>query len=210
MSYEEKLERQGKLVAFEGIDRAGKTSIVNTLSKTLVDTKLPVVFCGERRSPIGPLLERESLKTLSPLIKTYFFAADRAWVYERECVPGLIRGALVLWDRYVDSALVYRSVELERHPSNISLDFVKSINLPFRRPDLTFFIDVSVETSWKRALQIGNFELYDKAFLEEVRKRYTELAIAEDYVSINGEHPLSEITTEVSTRIREEFPDLFL
>jgi thymidylate kinase len=84
----------GKLIAFEGIDRAGKSSLVARLPDMLADCTVPVVICGELRSPIACMLRRMLRTGGSAFLKTFFFASDRAWTYEKRCLPALNRGEL--------------------------------------------------------------------------------------------------------------------
>jgi len=175
----------------------------------LRDCNVPLVICGELRSPFAHLLRDMLRKGSSAFLKTYLFAADRAWSYEAECVPALIRGELVLWDRYVDSAIVYRAVELTRSASLIDLDFVRDINRPFARPDLTIYLDISVHTSLERARAMGSSEPYNREFLEEVRIQYLNIARERGYSIIDGQRPVDIVAAEVSQVIRQRFGELF-
>lgn len=202
---------KGKLIAFEGIDRAGKSSIIKRLPDLLDGCNVPIAICGEFQSPFAPIMRDLLHGGSSPFLKTFLFAADRAWTYERDCLPALKRGELVLWDRYVDSAIVYRSVEFSRSPSDIDidLDFVKDINRLFVRPDLTICIDITAETSQERARLAGTGEPYSPEFLENVRTEYLRVASTEEYVIINGERPLDAVVSEVGQVIRQRFEELF-
>lgn len=199
----------GKLVAFEGIDNAGKSSVLRVLTTLLSDCRVPVVDCGEQLSPIAPLLRGRAIQDLSPFLKTYFFAADRAWTYERECLPALRGGALVLWDRYVDSAIAYRTVEFERVPTLVDLAFVLQINQPFRPADFTFYVDVSVKTSVARSERDGGPEPYDPDFLGAVRQKYLEMSAERGYRVVDGEVPIDLVATEVASVLRRQFPEMF-
>jgi dTMP kinase len=199
----------GKLVAFEGIDRAGKSSVVQLLPNLLKASKVPIVTCGEKLSPVKSLLNGNALREMSPLIKTYLFATDRAWTYESICLPALRRGELVLWDRYVDSAIVYRAVEITRRPSDIDLDFVEKINRPFLRPHLTIYIDITPETSVARAHRESAQEPYDADFLAAARSQYLERAKSENYKIVDGERPIDVVAEDVASSIGIQFKEMF-
>ncbi len=206
------VHRRGKLVAFEGIDRAGKSSIVKLLPEYLADCIVPIRVCGELQSPLAPIIRDLLASGGSPLLKTFLFAADRAWTYEQVCLPALNRGELILWDRYVDSAIVYRAVELSIQPSEIiDLDFVRDINRIFAAADLTIYIDVSVETSHKRAKSARVHEPYVSSFLRLVRAEYLKYASdpANRYVIIDGERPLEDVVEETAKVIRTRFKEMF-
>ena len=203
------MKYNGKLIAFEGIDRAGKSSVVRLLADMLKTSKVPIAICGELHSPYASLIRDMLHKGSSPFLKTYLFASDRAWEYENNCLPALMRGEIVLWDRYVDSAIVYRTVEFQQRSSIIDVEFVKLINSPFVLPNLSIYIDVSADTSLQRSKILGKEEPYDSAFLEKVRDCYLELAPTKNYRVINGEQPLEIVAKSVSNVIQEYFKEFF-
>ena len=198
---------EGRLIAFEGIDSAGKSSVINRLPSLLRDCKMPVEVLGEKMSPLMELVTNDKLRDLTPFRKTYLFAADRAWTYDTRCRPLLKAGALVLWDRYTDSAIAYRGVDLG--PSDgIGLDFVRQINAPFVRPNLTFFLDVSVNSSVRRSRQ-RDPSPYEADFLEKVRANYLEIAAAKDYVTIDAELDVDVVSEKVAGIIKDRFKEMF-
>jgi len=201
--------QSGKLVAFEGIDNAGKSTILSVLRSHLNDCRVRIVTCEERQSPIACLLNDNAIRDLSPAIKTYLFAADRAWTYERFCLPALQKGNLVLWDRYVDSAVAYRSVEFRKRPSFIDLPFVHRINQPFRAADLTFYVDIPVETSVARARKDGASEPYRPDFLKQVRLKYLELSAKKGYIIINGKAPARSSAKKIAKQLHARLPEMF-
>jgi dTMP kinase len=200
---------KGKLITFEGIDGAGKTSIVRNLPAHLTACQAPIITCGERRSPFSELLRNSELKGMTALLKIYLFAADRAWTYEKECLPALKSGALVLWDRYVDSALAYRAVELSLKPETLSPNLVKQINRPFRTADVTFFVDIRIAISDRRTRRKSGTSPYTTEFLRRVRIEYERLARHKRYIIIDGELPLESVTETVARHIRGRFKELF-
>jgi dTMP kinase len=199
---------RGRLVAIEGIDRAGKSSLLHRMPSALPDCRVPLELCSEFQSPLRDVF-RDALGALSPFQKTYLFAADRAWTYEGTCLPALEEGRLVLWDRYVASALAYRSVELGREETQLQLDDVRAINRPFRGPDLTLLIEISVETSVARAAAAGRPEPYSAAFLHDVSEAYRTMAVAEGWAILDGEAGEEMTATAAATAIRGAFPELF-
>lgn len=199
----------GKLVTVEGIDRAGKSSIIHSVPSLLQDCTVPVTVCSELQSPIAPLIHEMLRRGCSAFLKTFLFATDRAWIYEVESLPALERGDLILWDRYVDTAIVYRSVELSRSASLIDMEFVSEINSPFPLPDLTILIDISADTSADRARLAGSKETYSQEFLELARAEYLKLAAQNRYCIINGERSFDDVTSDVAQAIKTQFKELF-
>ena len=175
----------------------------------LGDCMVKVVTCGERQSPLGNLLTSKELAKLSPFLKTFLFAADRAWVFERVCQPELRFGALVIWDRYVASAIAYRSADFSDGTDLIDIEFVEQINSPFPIPDLTILVDISKRTSSDRARHAGQDESYSMMHLERVREAYLTLARRWPTVTVNGEQSPDGVAADIGGAIRERFPELF-
>jgi dTMP kinase len=199
----------GKLITFEGIDGAGKTSVVRQLPCLLARRRVPVLVCGERGSPFSKLLMNQKLRSMSSFLKTYLFAADRAWTYEKIGLPALRSGSLVLWDRYVDSALAYRAAEFSLREESVDIRFVRHINSPFRPPDLTFYICITPQTSIRRTNRDEGQGRNRIAFLKKVERQYARLARQRRYVMIDGERALKVVTHEIVLEIKARFPDFF-
>lgn len=199
----------GCLIALEGIDRAGKSSVARRVPALLGGCRRPVVSCAERQSPIGEYLEPGALRDLTPFLKAYLFAADRAFIFERRCLPALKGGSLVVWDRYVASALAYRAVDLVHGHELFDMKFVQSINQPFPEPDLTVLIDVSPECSEERATHEGRVEPYPGDYLRRVRQAYAELLRRLPSVAVNGEQDPDEVARQVAKSIKGRFPEFF-
>lgn len=202
---------KGMLIAFEGIDCAGKTSIIQQLASRLSnDYDFDIIRTGEMMSEIKPFLRPENIKKYSPLVKTLLFAADRAFSYEALFSRPLGNHTIILWDRYVDSATIYRKVELSRKKANITEKYVAEVNQPFRKADITFFIDISVDTSISRAKESNRIEPYDAPFLAQVRKEYLDLSKQNGYIIINGEQSIDAIVLEIISLLALRLPNVLI
>src|SRR4030095_556719 len=102
----------GRLIAFEGVEGAGKSTQLELLRAALEDRSREVVVT---REPGGtPTGERGRALLLDPEVELHpraealLFAAARAELVERVIRPALERGAVVLCDRYLDSSLAYQ------------------------------------------------------------------------------------------------------
>ncbi len=185
------------LVAFEGIDGAGKTTILELLKKRKKASQYE--FCEEFSSALGRDLHQILENKGSDLIRTYFFAADRAWTYDNRTLPALKKHKIVIWDRYVDSALAYRYAE-ENPEGIIDYDFVHKINIPFKKPDLTFYFYIDEQTSWNRTMAQNRKNPYTVGFLNRVNEFY-EHKVQEDstYVEIDASQPLEQVYEAVNS-----------
>jgi len=80
----------GLLVAFEGIDNAGKTTQVQSVTGRLVSQGKEVQISREMRTGIGQCFRTEfEAGRLSPRVKALLFAADRYYRLETEIIQHL-------------------------------------------------------------------------------------------------------------------------
>jgi dTMP kinase len=201
----------GFFIAFEGIDGAGKSSLIKMLHEKMSQHQIATNVTAEpTKNYLGKHI-REILsgdregdeKTIAAL-----FLADRV---DHLTNPGygmlaqLGKGETVISDRYYLSSYAY-------HVPHVTLDWVieaNSICAALRRPDLTFFIDISVEESLRRLNasreKLDKFE--NERRITEVRQNYyaaiEKVKADENIVIIDGERASSEVFEEVWHAVSE-------
>ena len=169
----------GRLVTFEGLDGAGKTTQVRAVAEALDDLGIDVEIT---REPGGTRLGerlRELLlgdEPLVPDVELLLLFAARADHIETRIRPALRRGAWVLCDRFTDASYAYqgggRGISTER------ISVLESWVQGDLRPDLTVFLDLPVETSLARISgglfreTRDRFEREHLEFFERVRQIY--------------------------------------
>ncbi len=96
----------GRLFVVEGIDGSGKSTQLTLLAQWLRGEGYPVVFSEWNSSPIVKDTTRRGKrgKVLTPLTFSLIHATDFSDRIEREIVPSLKAGGIVLADRYVYTA----------------------------------------------------------------------------------------------------------
>ncbi len=96
----------GRLFIAEGIDGSGKSTQLTLLAQWLRSEGYPVVFSEWNSSPIvrSTTKRGKRKKLLSPLTFSLIHATDFSDRVEREIIPSLKAGAIVLADRYVYTA----------------------------------------------------------------------------------------------------------
>jgi dTMP kinase len=189
------------LIALEGLDNSGKTTVLNELKRKLSSDDF--TFCGEFLSPIAA--ETKSLLTnnSSYFLKTFFFASDRAWTYKNIAIPAFENYKIVIWDRYVDSALAYRRAEISEE-NIIDYTFVEKINAPFKKADATLYFNIPVSLSLERAQLSSEKEPYSGEVLRRVKKFYDEkLKVDNSYHCIDARKPLCNVIESTLSIINE-------
>ena len=138
----------GKLFVVEGIDGSGKSTQLDLLRKWLVGEGYCVAFSEWNSSPIvGDATRRGKKKhLLTPLSFSLIHAADFADRMERQMLPALKAGAVVLADRYIYTAFA-RDVARGLNPA-----WVKRLYAFAVRPTVAFYFQVPLKESLKRIM----------------------------------------------------------
>jgi len=185
----------GVLIALEGLDNAGKTTMLRSI-KAAFKSSESVVVTRELTTWLGRVI-KPRIRRLSSHDKVLLFAADRQLRMEGKIAPALARGALCVADRWVTSALAYRCAE------NAALEeYVRRVNAIFPVPSLTILISISAQESIRRGLRLKKNN-YPVEFLAEVEKQYRRLAEGGEAVTINGMVESRTVRAEVEDLIRE-------
>lgn len=166
------------LVTFEGIDGAGKTTLMKQVSALLKSNGNFGVF--EFREPGGTILGeeiRKLLKTYSMQPSTAFLLFSAARKENTELVKSFIsisneidEQTIFLFDRYVDSSYAYQCVY------GVPLHLIAAVSEEVAlKPDLSFFLDIDVETAIQRLKAQGDKEDNQNVeFLSAVDSIYRE------------------------------------
>lgn len=96
----------GKLFIVEGIDGSGKSTQLDILHKYLLGEGYVVAFTEWNSSPVVRTTTKKGKKShlLTPMSFSLIHAADLADRMERQIIPALKAGAIVLADRYIYTA----------------------------------------------------------------------------------------------------------
>ncbi len=138
----------GRLFIVEGIDGSGKSTQLTLLAEWLRGEGYPVVFSEWNSSPIVRATTRRGKKSklLTPLTFSLIHATDFSDRVEREIVPSLKAGGIVLADRYVYTAFARDVVR------GVNPRWVRSLYRFAPVPAMAFYFRVPLETALKRIL----------------------------------------------------------
>src|SRR3954469_10729772 len=138
----------GRLIAVEGLDGSGKSTQIYLLKRWLEQQGLKVFFSEWNSSELVKSATSKGKKRelLTPTTFSLIHATDFADRYERQLVPLLRAGYLVLCDRYVFTAFARDTVR------GCPPEWVRGIYDFASMPDLTFFFKANLEVSLQRIL----------------------------------------------------------
>ena len=172
---------KNKFISFEGIDGSGKSTQIELLKQKLL-------LIGEKysiyREPGGTAISeqiREILldkknSDLSDNCESFLFFASRNQLLLKKIIPDLDKGLFVICDRFNDSTIAYQGYGKEGDVDN--LNKISNFAIKGRQPDITFYLDIDVNTSMKRRKKLIDDRIEQKGavYLEKVRNGFLELA----------------------------------
>lgn len=174
-----------KIISFEGIEGAGKTTQINLLKDYLDSNNITCTLLREPGStPGGEMIRKVLLSneiTLSSMTELLLMFSARA-----EMVNNLIKKSdseFIVLDRYFHASLAYQG-----YGRGISLDkiynLIKITECP--EPNLTIVLDIEPSKGFerKRHDEKDRIENSGNNFFTKVRNGYVALADRYDYVKI--------------------------
>ena len=171
------------LITVEGLDGAGKTTLVAGLAAALEQRGQPVLVLREPggvevSERIRELLKDPSLE-IDPRTEALLYAAARAQLVAEQLRPLLEGGTTVLLDRFVDSSLAYQGAGRE-----LGVEAIRALNAfgtGGLTPDRTLLLRIDPEAGLGRIAdrEADRLEQEDTAFFSRVAAEYDTLADAE-------------------------------
>ena len=178
------------LITVEGLDGAGKTTLVTGLARALPVTVLREPGGVEVSERIRALVADPALD-VDPRAEALLFAAARAQLVAARLRPLLDAGRWVLLDRFVDSSLAYQG-----GGRGLGIEAVRSLNRFATQglvPDVTFLLRISPARGLARisGRAPDRLEGSGEAFFAAVAAAYDELAAAEPgrFVVLDARQP---------------------
>ncbi|MBM0226333.1 dTMP kinase [Micromonospora sicca] len=207
----------GLFVVFEGGEGAGKSTQLRALAERLRERGRDVVVTrepgatgvGERIRSL--VLDNAGAEAPSPRAEALLYAADRAHHVATVVRPALVRGAVVISDRYVDSSLAYQGAGRTLPVQEVS--WLSSWATGGLKPDLVVLLDVDPHTGLSRVESrnagADRLETESVAFHERVRYAFLDLAAADPkrYLVLDASRPVEEIADAVARRVEEFLVD---
>ncbi|HNR99102.1 MAG TPA: dTMP kinase [Planctomycetota bacterium] len=198
----------GILIAFEGIDGAGKSTQAALVADRLADTKTRALLVREPgATPVAEAVRRLLLERGKNApgreAEMFLYLAARADLYRRVILPALDRGRFVLSDRCFWSTVAYQG-------RGLGLGVAKARALSLiatggREPDLVVLLDLAPEeAAARRRGKADRIEARGSRYLAEVRAEFLALArrARGKAMVVNAHLPADTICLKILARLR--------
>ena len=184
------------LVTFEGIEAAGKSTLIAALHEELTTRGNVVLVTREPGgTPLGDAVRAVFLDptfVLDPVAEVMLLNASRAQLVANVIAPALKARSVVLCDRFFDATVAYQG-----YGRGLNVESLLEICLTATHriaPDLTFLIDIPVELSQARLRARGGTDRMEREgteFHTQVREGISRWPNASPnrYVVLEGTQP---------------------
>jgi dTMP kinase len=202
----------GKLIAIEGTDGVGRSTQIQLLREWLEVKGYGVVETGWTRSPLmQPTIElAKSSNTLNKLTFVLLYATDFADRLEKEIIPALKAGFVVLSDRYIFTALARAGVR------GIDRAWLRTLYGFAIAPHLVFYLNIDVKNLIQRVLATRGMDfwesgmdlktgddIYDsfRSYQNKLLKEYASMADEFNFRVVDARRPIDRIQDELRRQV---------
>jgi dTMP kinase len=203
----------GKIIAIEGTDGVGRSTQIQLLREWLEVQGYGVVETGWTRSALmQPTIElAKSSNTLNKLTFVLLYATDFADRLEKEIIPALKAGFVVMADRYIFSALARAAVR------GVDRAWLRSLYGFAISPHLVFYLKTDVDTLIRRVLSArgmdfwesgmdlkGGDDIYDsfRAYQNKLLREYNAMADEFGFRVLDARRPVDAIQDDLRRQVQ--------
>ena len=202
----------GRLIAIEGTDGVGRTTQIQLLREWLEVKGYGVVETGWTRSQLmQPTIEiAKASNTLNKLTFVLLYATDFADRLEKEIIPALKAGFVVLSDRYIYTALARAGVR------GVDRPWLRSLYGYAISPHLVFYLNIDVKTLIGRVLKSRGMDfwesgmdlkhgddIYDsfRAYQNKVLREYGSMSEEFHFRTVDARRSINHIQEELRKQV---------
>ena len=203
----------GKIIAVEGTDGVGRSTQIALLREWLEVQGYGVVETGWTRSALmQPTIElAKSSNTLNKLTFVLLYATDFADRLEKEVIPALKAGFVVLSDRYIFSALARAGVR------GVDRAWLRSLYGFAIAPHLVFYLKIDVDTLIRRVLSArgmdfwesgmdlkGGDDIYDsfRSYQNKLLREYASMSDEFGFRVVDARRPIDIIQDDLRRQVQ--------
>ncbi len=205
-------EHKGRYIIFDGIDYTGKTTQAKLLKSAIEKKGLETVLI---REPGGTEISEkvrdlllDTKSKMNNITELFLYEAARSEIIEKEIIPAVKKGKIVIADRSFYSSLAYQG----NLPGIKVSDVEKLNNLAIHgiKPDLAFFLDMPYEKAHDRFSSVKTKDRIEKRateYFNKVRNSFLEIARQdqEKIIVLDANQPVKDIQNKVRYHLNERF-----
>ncbi|HCA48552.1 MAG TPA: dTMP kinase [Armatimonadetes bacterium] len=201
-------EMPGKLIVLEGTDGVGRSTQMRLLRNWLESSGLAVYDTGLTRGRLAGshIQQAKEGHTMGRRTQALFYATDFADRLEREIIPAMRAGYVVLTDRYVYSLMARAAVR------GMEPEWVRKLYAFAPTPDVVLYLRITLGKLVPRVLASGGFDYWESGM--DYRREATlysafvkhQAALLEQFEQLAQEHEFRVVNAEQP--IRKVFDDL--
>ena len=205
-------EYPGKIIAIEGTDGAGRSTQIRLLREWLEVQGYGVLETGWTRSLLmRPTIDlAKASNTLNKLTFVLLYATDFADRLEKEIIPALKAGFIVLADRYIFTAIARARVR------GVDRTWLRSLYGFAIAPHLVFYLKIDIDTLTRRVLQSRGMDfwesgmdlkladdIYDsfRTYQGKLLREYASMAEEFGFRVLDARHSVDRIQEELRRQI---------
>jgi dTMP kinase len=202
----------GKIIAIEGTDGVGRSTQIEMLREWLEVQGYGVIDTGWTRSELmQPTIEiAKASNTLNKLTFVLLYATDFADRLEKEIIPALKAGFIVLSDRYVYTAMARAGVR------GVDRTWLRNLYGFAIVPHLVFYLKIDEKTLIKRVLQSRGMDYWEsgmdlklgddiyesfRAYQRSLLKEYSSMADEYQFRVLDARRKVEVIQDELRRQI---------
>jgi dTMP kinase len=188
---------RGKIIVFEGIDKAGKTTQAKLLEKKLGSKCVRIDF-PDYSTPVGKEIRQflDGKRIYPDEVKMMLLSANR-WEKKGEIEKIVSKGTTVIMNRYYQSNLVYGISK------GLKLDWLLSLDKGLPKADVVIVIDIRPKTLVSRSKNVVDTFEKDLELIRRVKKNYRILANKFNWRTVEGEKSVDEVHGQVLRIVRK-------
>jgi len=196
--------KTGILIAFEGGENCGKTTVSKWLVQELKKRGVPTIWTKEPGGTKCPTSEKirkillDPKNNICPITEALLFAASRAQHIEELIRPNLGNGINVVSDRFVLSSYVYQGIGRKIGVSNVRI--INNFACQGLKPNITFLLDLDIKIGQQRTVKKKKDRIEKEILLFHKRNRKGYLQLAREdprIIIINAELSVEKVCREV-------------
>jgi dTMP kinase len=209
----------GKLVVLEGTDGVGRSTQIALLREALEADGYAVAETGLRRSALAGrgIKKAKTGHTMGDLTMNLFYATDFVDRLEKNIIPALRAGFVVLTDRYIYSLIARAQVR------GVDSQWIRDVLGLALIPDVVFYLKIGVDHLIPRVINAGGFDywesgmdflkgdnIYDNYVRYQTRllAQFEQMAQEYHFQVVDADRPVPEVFADLRAAIRTIVSDM--